>query len=194
MKKNNKRFSFFSLHYLKVIWKVIYREICSAEWSQNICLGINWFQKKNPEIGNEITTVVNRSDQKSKSKRKWICLRFKKKSTLLCFELSWFQIMNNSTMNSQSQNCKKWREKNLWKWLKKASLKHNVFWQILLSYRQHPRSKSARKMESVSRSLCVQNLKVPLKLSSFARETDLIFLSFFDVGCCLYQEQIYKRS
>ena len=33
--------------------------------------------------------------------------------------------------------------------------------------------------------LWVQNLKIPLKLSSFDSEMDLIFLSFFYVGCCL---------
>ena len=33
---------------------------------------------------------------------------------------------------------------------------------------------------------CVQNLKMSLKMISFAGETDHIFLSLFDVGCCLY--------
>ena len=73
-------------------------------------------------------------------------------------------------------------------------------------YRQHPKSKNGFYFTLVSRSKqlylefrdvkqmntwieiapccsCVQNLKIPLKLSSFARETDLIFLLFF--GCCL---------
>ena len=38
-------------------------------------------------------------------------------------------------------------------------------------------------------ALCnVQNLKIPLKSSSFACETDFIFLEFFTVVCGLYHD------
>ena len=40
------------------------------------------------------------------------------------------------------------------------------------------------KIEITSCCWCIQNLKILLKTSSFARETVLIFLAFFDVGCC----------
>ena len=42
-------------------------------------------------------------------------------------------------------------------------------------------------IENASCCSSVQNLEIPLKLGSFARETVLIFLSSFDVGCCLLQ-------
>ena len=80
-------------------------------------------------------------------------------------------------------------------------------------YRQHPRSKNARKMnpfqarftlklvrfllskliniwiETNSYWSCIQSLKIPSKSSSFARKTDLKFLAFFDLGCCLCSER-----
>ena len=33
---------------------------------------------------------------------------------------------------------------------------------------------------------CIQNVKLPLEWSGFARETDIITLAFFDLGCCLH--------